>query len=63
MKYTQADFDQFDRLTWEASSPRQLNRINARLALSKMEKRLGKETLGEMWEEIQRRDTKTPQAD
>lgn len=56
--YTEAELKQFDRLTMKLSSPRQMDRIDARLDIVKFEAEHGKEKCQAMFEVLQRRDRK-----
>lgn len=56
--YTEAELKAFDALTWKLSSLRQMDRIEARLALRHMEEELGKEKLDTLWEVIEDADLK-----
>jgi hypothetical protein len=57
-KWTRADLRTFDLLTKRASSQDGGVRVIARIDLSVLEKRLGKDVLAEMWQELQRKPIK-----
>jgi hypothetical protein len=54
--WTAAELKRFDRLTMKLSSPRQMDRINARLKIMKLEKDVGEATLQAMFAVLESRD-------
>lgn len=56
IKYTEEEFKEFDRITMSQSSLSNLERIMARLDLSKFVEKHGREKCDAMWEVIKKRD-------